>query len=98
MIFVKIFFIFSIFVFSFQKNVSSFHKSENIFHEKLNKLLDFCALNPEKVDEGTILGVLIAKGQLKYLKDKIDSESFGRKIENILRNFELISGQREIGE
>ncbi|XP_070508723.1 UPF0764 protein C16orf89 homolog [Chironomus tepperi] len=96
MIFVKIFFIFSIFAFSFQNKVKNYEKLDNIFLEKLNKLLDFCVINPETVDEGTILGILIAKGQIKYLKDAVDAEVLGRKIEDVLKEFERKSGGREV--
>jgi hypothetical protein len=36
-----------------------------ILTEKLNKLLDFCISNPDRVDDGTVLGVVMAKGMLK---------------------------------
>ena len=98
MFFVKFFFIFSIFVFIYQKSLTNFEKSENIFLKKLNNLLEFCAVNPEKVDEGTILGILVAKGQIKFLKDEVAADFLGRKIDTVLSNFDMLSGGREIGD
>ncbi|KAL7014106.1 hypothetical protein ACKWTF_015747 [Chironomus riparius] len=95
MFFVKMFLIVSTFVFFYHNNVISFQKSENIFFRNLNKLLDYCVVNPDKVDEGTILGILIAKGQTKYLKDEDEAKVLGRKIEVILKNFKNVSGGLE---
>jgi len=98
MFFVKIFFIFTIFVFTFQTNVTSFEKNENIFLKKLSNLLDFCVANPQKVDEGTMLGILIAKGQIKYLKDAVEADFLEKKIEVVVENFKVTFSGREIGE
>lgn len=77
--------------------------SENLFIENLQKLLDFCIFNPinqnlSKTEEnlinydveGYLLGIFIAKGQLRNLKDnKPEIRTILNKLEvleKILRN------------
>lgn len=64
---------------------------ENLFFEKLYKLLNFCVFSDENFDVGgNLLGIFIAKGQLKNLRGKnLQIESIFKKLEffeNNLRN------------
>lgn len=83
---------------NFHENSSmNLQKSENVFLRKLDKLLDYCVYNPQEVDEGTILGILIAKGQERFFKDNENVAVLMQKIEVTERNFEEMSEEKVKG-
>jgi hypothetical protein len=66
------------------------HESEsgrNVFLVKLNKLLDFVAVNRAVIDEQLMLGIFIASGQLRMMRRTFETDLMVKKCEAIEEMF-----------
>lgn len=62
----------------------SFVKLENIFYDKLEKLLNYCENNEDKIDAGTYLGISIAR---KILSSERNAENLVKKLQKLETRF-----------
>lgn len=76
--------------------------SENDFFKKLENLVDYCWIHQENFDQGTLLGVSIAKQQLSSEPLNKITENLLEKCENLeerffTKNRRKFHGSNEIG-
>ncbi|CRL06077.1 CLUMA_CG019285, isoform A [Clunio marinus] len=63
--------------------------SLNIFLSKLDNLLDFCLMNQNSVDSGTVLGISFAKVILLKTDNEAEIQGLINKCESIVENYYL---------